>query len=156
MELPVRLAAADPLREGRGGLNYRASDSNDDGFGSAIAVDGNTLLIGDAKADSGSGVAYQIQVQIPKAMMNSTEELRNLAVPDGKGQSVLLLFRQWIAFITVLFVLPPNELTGYIFAGTLVVMLAFYFLRVRGKFRGPMPQTKSREQLLKLEAELEQ
>jgi len=62
----------------------------------------------------------------------------------------------WIAFITVLFVLPPNELTGYIFAGTLVVMLAFYFLRVRGKFRGPMPQTKSREQLLKLEAELEQ
>jgi len=29
---------------------------HDDGFGSALAVDGNTLLIGDAKADSGRGV----------------------------------------------------------------------------------------------------
>ena len=36
----------------------RANASNDDGFGSAIAVDGNTLLIGDAKADSESGAVY--------------------------------------------------------------------------------------------------
>jgi len=36
----------------------RSDASNDDGFGSAIAVDGNTLLIGDAKADSGGGVVY--------------------------------------------------------------------------------------------------
>ena len=36
----------------------RSDASNDDGFGSAIAVDGNTLLIGDAKADSASGVVY--------------------------------------------------------------------------------------------------
>jgi len=36
----------------------RADASNDDGFGSAIAVDGNILLIGDAKADSESGVVY--------------------------------------------------------------------------------------------------
>jgi amino acid transporter len=61
----------------------------------------------------------------------------------------------WIAFITVLFVLPPNELTGYIFVGTLAVMTAFYFIRVRGRFHGPVPQARSREQLLEIEAELE-
>ena len=43
----------------------------------------------------------------------------------------------WIAFITVLFVLPPNHLTGYIFGGTLVALLFFYLIAVRGKFRGP-------------------
>jgi choice-of-anchor B domain-containing protein len=36
----------------------RSDATPDDGFGSAIAVDGNTLLIGDAKADSESGVVY--------------------------------------------------------------------------------------------------
>ncbi|PYM16050.1 MAG: amino acid transporter [Verrucomicrobia bacterium] len=61
----------------------------------------------------------------------------------------------WIAFITVLFVLPPNELTGYSFAATVVVMLAFYFLRVRGKFRGPVPQAKSQDELIGIESELE-
>ena len=61
----------------------------------------------------------------------------------------------WIAFITVLFVLPPNELTGCVFAGTLVVMLAFYFLCVRGRFRGPLRQAKSQDDLLMLEQELE-
>src|SRR6266568_6852832 len=40
----------------------------------------------------------------------------------------------WIAFITVLFVLPPNELTGFIFAGTFAAMMVFYLARVRGKF----------------------
>ncbi|TMP99826.1 MAG: amino acid permease [Verrucomicrobia bacterium] len=61
----------------------------------------------------------------------------------------------WIAFITVLFVLPPNELTGCVFAGALALMFGFYFVGVRGKFRGPIPQAKSPEQLLKMEAELE-
>jgi multidrug efflux pump subunit AcrB len=41
-------------------------------------------------ADGNSGVAYQIQVQIPKALMNSAEELRNIPVPDRSGQNVLL------------------------------------------------------------------
>ena len=61
----------------------------------------------------------------------------------------------WIAFITVLFVLPPNQLTGYVFGGTLVVMLVFYFLCVRGRFRGPVPQAKSEQELHQLETELE-
>jgi amino acid transporter len=61
----------------------------------------------------------------------------------------------WIAFITVLFVLPPNELTGYIFVGTFAAMAIFYFVRVRGRFRGPVPQAKSRDELLGIEAQLE-
>jgi len=61
----------------------------------------------------------------------------------------------WIAFITVLFVLPPNELTGFIFGGTFVAMAGFYYVRVHGRFRGPMPQAKSQQELLSMEAELE-
>jgi multidrug efflux pump subunit AcrB len=41
-------------------------------------------------ADANSGVAYQIQVQIPKSLMGSTEDLRNIAIPDRSGQNVLL------------------------------------------------------------------
>jgi amino acid transporter len=61
----------------------------------------------------------------------------------------------WIAFITVLFVLPPNDLTGWIFAGWLVGLAVFYVTRVRGRFRGPVPQADSAADLLKLESEFE-
>src|SRR5262245_1625195 len=61
----------------------------------------------------------------------------------------------WIAFISVLFVLPPNDLTGYIFGGAFLTLLAFYLVRVRGRFRGPVPQAHSQEELLKLEEALE-
>jgi amino acid transporter len=76
----------------------------------------------------------------------------NLGNWSGAVNVVALL---WIAFITVLFVLPPNELTGLVFAGTLAAMTAFYLARVRGKFRGPVPQAASQQALLKIEAELE-
>jgi amino acid transporter len=61
----------------------------------------------------------------------------------------------WIAFITVLFVLPPNELTGYIFAGAIGALVVFYFVRVHGRFRGPVPQATSTQQLMQIEADLE-
>jgi len=41
-------------------------------------------------ADANSGVSYQIQVQVPKALMGSTEELRNIDVPGRSGQNILL------------------------------------------------------------------
>jgi multidrug efflux pump subunit AcrB len=41
-------------------------------------------------ADANSGVSYQIQVQVPKVLMGSAEELRNVGVPDRSGQNVLL------------------------------------------------------------------
>mgnify|MGYP005811317113 CR=1 FL=1 len=41
-------------------------------------------------ADANSGIAYQIQVQFPKALMSSAEELRNIGIPDRSGRNVLL------------------------------------------------------------------
>jgi len=68
---------------------------------------------------------------------------------------VNLIALLWIGFITVLFVLPPNELTGYIFGGALLALAIFYFVGVRGRFRGPVPQARSPAELLRLEAEFE-
>ena len=59
----------------------------------------------------------------------------------------------WVAFITVLFVLPPNELTGYIFGGTLLALLAYYLIAVRGRFHGPVPQAVSEAELRRIESE---
>jgi multidrug efflux pump subunit AcrB len=41
-------------------------------------------------ADPNTGVAYQIQVQVPQARMNSIEEVQNLPVLYRNGESVLL------------------------------------------------------------------
>jgi amino acid transporter len=43
----------------------------------------------------------------------------------------------WVAIITVLFVLPPNQLAGYTFAGALAALGALWVLRMRARFRGP-------------------
>ncbi len=43
----------------------------------------------------------------------------------------------WIAVITVLFVLPPNQLAGYTFAACIAVLLAYWFGWMRGRFAGP-------------------
>lgn len=61
----------------------------------------------------------------------------------------------WIAFITVLFVVPPSELTGYVFGGTLLLLTVLYFATARGRFTGPVPQAASEEELLAMEARLE-
>jgi amino acid transporter len=61
----------------------------------------------------------------------------------------------WIGFITVLFVLPPNTLTGWIFGGTLAALVVLYFVAARGRFQGPVPQAKSQSELLRMEADLE-
>jgi len=41
-------------------------------------------------ADPNSGVAYQLQVQVPQARMDSLEQARNVPVKDHGGQSLLL------------------------------------------------------------------
>ncbi|HEV2472298.1 MAG TPA: amino acid permease [Chthonomonadales bacterium] len=58
----------------------------------------------------------------------------------------------WIAFITVLFVVPPNQLTGYLFGALLFFLAAYYLLAIRRRFRGPIP--RSREEMAALEARL--
>jgi multidrug efflux pump subunit AcrB len=41
-------------------------------------------------ADANTGVAYQVQVQLPPALMSSTEEVRNITVTPRAGESQLL------------------------------------------------------------------
>jgi amino acid transporter len=76
----------------------------------------------------------------------------NLGAWSGPVNGIALA---WIVFITVLLVLPPNDLTGWLAGAVLLVLAAYYFAAVRGRFRGPVPQAHSREELLKLEAEFE-
>ena len=61
----------------------------------------------------------------------------------------------WVVFITVLFVLPPNDLTGYIFGGTLIILLLYYLVAVRGRFQGPIPQAVSEAELRRIESEFD-
>jgi multidrug efflux pump subunit AcrB len=41
-------------------------------------------------ADANTGVAYQVQVQVPQALMSSSEDVRNVMVAARNGQSQLL------------------------------------------------------------------
>ncbi|MDQ3264934.1 MAG: amino acid permease [Myxococcota bacterium] len=43
----------------------------------------------------------------------------------------------WVAVVTVLFVLPPNQLAGYTFAGALVALGLYWALYMRRSFTGP-------------------
>jgi amino acid transporter len=43
----------------------------------------------------------------------------------------------WIAALMVLFVLPPNALAGWTFAGALVLLAAYWKLWMKKRFRGP-------------------
>jgi len=59
----------------------------------------------------------------------------------------------WIAFITILFCLPPNELTLWTILGLGVVMVLYWQLDAKRRFTGPTPL--SEEELRRIEAELE-
>jgi multidrug efflux pump subunit AcrB len=54
------------------------------------ATSSSRFVVPNYWADPNSGVAYQIQVQIPQATMSSVEELENLPVAYEDGQPVLL------------------------------------------------------------------
>jgi len=43
----------------------------------------------------------------------------------------------WIAILTVLFVLPPNELAGFTFAGLLALLALYWHFGRKADFRGP-------------------
>jgi amino acid transporter len=43
----------------------------------------------------------------------------------------------WVVLITILFVLPPNERTGYTFAGLLVLLTTTWVVVAQDRFRGP-------------------
>ncbi|TBR22341.1 amino acid permease [bacterium] len=70
------------------------------------------------------------------------------------GGLVNALAVAWVAFITVLFVAPPNQLTGTTFAGLTAALAVYYLAAVRGKFKGPQ-KLMTEEELLRAEAALE-
>jgi multidrug efflux pump subunit AcrB len=54
------------------------------------ATSSSRFVVPNYWADPNSGVAYQVQVQVPQARMDSLEQLRNVPVKQRDGQSVLL------------------------------------------------------------------
>jgi len=54
------------------------------------ATSSSRFVVPNYWADPNSGVAYQVQVQVPQARMDSAEEARNLPVAYHDGKSVLL------------------------------------------------------------------
>src|ERR1041385_8508971 len=54
------------------------------------ATSSSRFVVPNYWADPNSGVAYQIQVQIPQAFMNSVEQAQNLPVAYRNGDAVLL------------------------------------------------------------------
>lgn len=43
----------------------------------------------------------------------------------------------WVGVVTVLFVLPPNQLAGYTFGGCLLLLGAYWLLYMKRRFVGP-------------------
>jgi multidrug efflux pump subunit AcrB len=74
-------------RERAGFLGVRMSDVS---RSLVTSTSSSRFVVPNYWADGNSGVAYQIQVQVPKSLMGSTEELRNIAIPARNGQNVLL------------------------------------------------------------------
>ncbi|HWI55887.1 MAG TPA: efflux RND transporter permease subunit, partial [Bacillota bacterium] len=54
------------------------------------ATSSSRFVVPNYWADPNSGVAYQLQVQVPQARMNSVEQAQNLPITYKDGQSVLL------------------------------------------------------------------
>lgn len=69
--------------------------------------------------------------------------------------AVNVLAVAWVAFITVLFVVPPNLITGYTFAGALVLLGGYWLFWERKRFVGPQRLGADAE-LERIEHELEQ
>ncbi|MET0591435.1 MAG: amino acid permease [Polyangiaceae bacterium] len=69
--------------------------------------------------------------------------LRNVAKERGPwhlghfSKIINLIALGWICVITVLFVIPPNELAGYTFAGCLAALAVYWYGYMRARFRGP-------------------
>lgn len=52
------------------------------------------------------------------------------------GKPVEIIALIWIVVITVLFVLPPNSMSGWIFGGVTTVSIAWWLIKVRRVFKG--------------------
>jgi amino acid transporter len=67
------------------------------------------------------------------------------------GPVLNLIAIAWVAFITILFSIPPNELAGLTMAAVLIGLTLYWMLSQRHRFRGP---AVSMEKLSGAEADL--
>ncbi|HXO86252.1 MAG TPA: choice-of-anchor B family protein, partial [Gemmatimonadales bacterium] len=65
--------------------------ANGDGFGSALAIDGNTLLVGSAKADSGRGAVYLFTREVNGGWRESGRVLATERKTDDAFGSTILV-----------------------------------------------------------------
>jgi len=66
------------------------------------------------------------------------------------GSSINLISVLWVGVITVLFSIPPNELAGLTMVALGAVLVAYWQLSQKHRFRGPQPATA--DQIAKMEA----
>lgn len=75
----------------------------------------------------------------------------------GKYSDIIaVLALLWIVFISVLMVIPPNEMAGYALAGMIVILIVMDFAYYKKHFEGPQAALKnSIDEILRKEKELE-
>jgi hypothetical protein len=59
----------------------------------------------------------------------------------------------WVAFITGLFSIPPNELAGWSLLALVIFMALYWAVDARHRFTGPHPTSEA--ELRRIEAELD-
>jgi amino acid transporter len=69
--------------------------------------------------------------------MRKRERLRGPWTLGRLSPAVAGVALGWVAVCMVLFVLPPNQLAGYTFAGCLFALSLYWRFRMRSRFRGP-------------------
>jgi len=108
----------------------------------ALAVWGNAYSVIVSISTIGLYAAYGLPILLVLVARRRGRAVRG-AFSLGRWSTVINVAAvAWVAFITVLFVLPPNERTGYTFAGLLVgFAVGWPFIKKSG-YRGP-PQLNS-------------
>jgi amino acid transporter len=66
------------------------------------------------------------------------------------GSAINLISVLWVGVITVLFSIPPNELAGLTMIALAAVLVAYWQVSQKHRFRGPQPATA--EEIAKIEA----
>jgi amino acid transporter len=82
--------------------------------------------------------SYGIPIALGRRARKSGRWTRRGPWDLGRASSVVNgVAVAWIAVLTVLFVLPPNQVAGFTFAGLLALLFAYWRLWMKQRFRGP-------------------
>jgi amino acid transporter len=99
--------------------------------------------------------AFPIYLNVRNKLRKQGEYTTPQSAPwslKGLGLPINLLALAWVAFITILFSIPPNELAGWSIIALGVFMFLYWQLDAKRRFAGPKPTAE--EELRRIEAEL--